>query len=737
MAYYFLLAGIVLGIGINILIIRKYPVKIEKYFKFLAVLLFAVYAVRLFSEDVFNDTFNLLYVDVTTPIDAASTWVLPRTTSIILVFLRWATLLAITWGLTSPFFEQRFLKFFMATFGLVVGIMNIVFLRENIIAFIGTENFLSYRSIQFIIEIIVFMTLAVMNLFMIIKEKLRPGWRDLLNVSVITAISSFAVMPLTTLYNLLGEYGAITDDFNKEHIAFLIFPFVIMLVSYFVMFNKRQKDRNLMLIFLVLAAYIEYFFERRYGLGGLPLHLCNMAIILMLLSFIFHLKGVFYFNYFANVLGALVAIVLPSVGTEDVYSIVSMHYWYNHWYAFFIPVLGVAFHTFERPTLKLMVRAIGVFTVYYIVVVFLNAWFNNYTWTDYFFTYGDNISGRFNVEKLQFDNVLSFTWNGLTFKFFWLYQILLYLGFIFLMFASWYVYDAIFQFFDAYYALILKKKKMKMDVLNLRKLLNGKSIHDPIDPGGVNMLKISHFTKQYGNSKKKAVDDFSLEVNDGEVFGFVGHNGAGKSTTIKSLVGIQSITEGEMEICGYSIKTQPLEAKRNIGYVSDNHAVYEKLTGREYIHYVADLYKVPADLREERMESYLDKFNLAFAIDNEIKSYSHGMKQKLVVIASLIHDPKVWILDEPLTGLDPTSSIQIKETMREHANRGNIVFFSSHVIEVVERICDRIAIIAHGKLVGVYVVKDFVSKGMSLEKLYLESMAKKPDINPEVKVNVK
>jgi len=385
-----------------------------------------------------------------------------------------------------------------------------------------------------------------------------------------------------------------------------------------------------------------------------------------------------------------------------------------------------------------MLKAIGVFSAYYILVVFLNAWFNNYTTTDYFFTYGDNISHRFHVEELQFNNVVSFTVNGLTFRFFYLYQILLYLGFVFLMFVSWYVYDAIFQFFDAYYALIVKKKKMRMDMLNLRKLLKGRDIHDPIDPGGVKMLIISHFTKQYGNSKKKAVDDFSLEVHDGEVFGFVGHNGAGKSTTIKSLVGIQSITSGEMEICGYSIKTQPLEAKRNIGFVSDNHAVYEKLTGREYIDYVADLYQVPADLREERLENYLDKFNLGFAIDNEIKSYSHRMKQKLGVIAFLIHDPKVWILDEPLTGLDPTSSIQIKECMRDHANRGNIVFFSSHVIEVVERICDRIAIIAHGKLVGVYVVKDFISKGLNLEKLYLESMGLKEPVKPlpEVKVNV-
>ncbi|MGD9910103.1 MAG: ABC transporter ATP-binding protein [Candidatus Izemoplasmatales bacterium] len=239
------------------------------------------------------------------------------------------------------------------------------------------------------------------------------------------------------------------------------------------------------------------------------------------------------------------------------------------------------------------------------------------------------------------------------------------------------------------------------------------------------MIKISHFSKRYGHSSKYAVKDFSLEVHKGEVFGFLGHNGAGKSTTIKSLVGIQSISEGEMEICGYSIKTQPLEAKLQIGYVSDNHAVYEKLTGREYIHYVADLYQVDPILRDERLVKLLDEFSLAYAIDQEVKSYSHGMKQKLVVIAALIHEPPVWILDEPLTGLDPTSAYQIKESMKEHAKKGNIVFFSSHVIEVVEKICDRIAIITKGELQGIYDMNEIRKNNISLEELYMSKILPK------------
>ena len=234
------------------------------------------------------------------------------------------------------------------------------------------------------------------------------------------------------------------------------------------------------------------------------------------------------------------------------------------------------------------------------------------------------------------------------------------------------------------------------------------------------MIEIKNFTKVYSGSNHPSVDDFSLTIKDGEVFGFLGHNGAGKSTTIKSLVGIQSITSGQMLVDGYDVAKQPVEAKFRIGYVSDNHAVYERLTGREYINYVADLYMVSKEDRDERIAKYLKMFKLEDAIDREIKGYSHGMIQKIVVIASLIHNPKVWVLDEPLTGLDPTSSFQIKECMREHANNGNIVFFSSHVIEVVEKICDKICIINHGKLECVHSLKDLKEQNISLEELYLK-----------------
>ncbi|MCL2570096.1 MAG: ABC transporter ATP-binding protein [Firmicutes bacterium] len=233
------------------------------------------------------------------------------------------------------------------------------------------------------------------------------------------------------------------------------------------------------------------------------------------------------------------------------------------------------------------------------------------------------------------------------------------------------------------------------------------------------MIKITKFTKVYSGQDKKAVDNLNLELHSGEVFGFLGHNGSGKTTTIKSMVGILPITDGNIEIFGYDIARQPLQAKRLIGYVPDNHAVYERLTGREYINYVANLYEVEPSLRQERLDKLVKQLNMGHAIDNKIKSYSHGMKQKVTIIAALIHNPKLWILDEPLTGLDPQSVFEVKQCMKDHAKAGNIVFFSSHILDVVEKICDRVCIIKRGQLVDLIDLKKDIKKGESLETLYL------------------
>lgn len=233
------------------------------------------------------------------------------------------------------------------------------------------------------------------------------------------------------------------------------------------------------------------------------------------------------------------------------------------------------------------------------------------------------------------------------------------------------------------------------------------------------MLEIKNLTKSYGNSQVNAVENLTLSLKSGEIYGFLGPNGAGKSTTIKSLVGIYPFQHGDILVDGVSIKTDPLRAKMQIGYVSDNHAVFERLTGQEYINHTANLYRVDPDLAKERTDRLLDIFKLRAAFNNPIKSYSHGMKQKISVIAALIHNPKLWVLDEPLTGLDPMSSYQLKQVMKQHAAEGNTVFFSTHILDVVENLCDRCCIIKAGKLQGVYDLAELRASGESLEQIFM------------------
>ena len=212
------------------------------------------------------------------------------------------------------------------------------------------------------------------------------------------------------------------------------------------------------------------------------------------------------------------------------------------------------------------------------------------------------------------------------------------------------------------------------------------------------MLKIEHLYKKYLNSDRYSAQDINFEVHEGDLFGFLGQNGAGKSTTIKCMVGIYPFDSGDITICGHSIKTDAVKAKMNIGYVPDNHSVYEKLTGREYVNYIADLYGVDEATRNAVMDRFLKIFRLEKAVDRQIKGYSHGMKQKICIIAALIHEPKLWVLDEPMVGLDPQSIFDILEMMKEHCAKGNTVFFSSHNIDLVAKICNRVAIIDNGQL---------------------------------------
>jgi ABC-2 type transport system ATP-binding protein len=232
------------------------------------------------------------------------------------------------------------------------------------------------------------------------------------------------------------------------------------------------------------------------------------------------------------------------------------------------------------------------------------------------------------------------------------------------------------------------------------------------------MIIIKDLCKKYLNSNKYAVHNLNITVNDGEIFGFLGLNGAGKSTTIKCLTGIYPFDSGSITVCGYDIVKDSLKAKMNMGYVPDNHSVYEKLTGREYVNYVADLYRVPVEDREKRLNKFLELFRLKDAVDKQIRGYSHGMKQKICVIAALIHNPKAWILDEPMMGLDPQSIAQIINYMKKHVEEGNTVFFSSHNIDMVSKLCNRVAIINSGELCEILDLNEGDNR-QNLEKIFM------------------
>jgi ABC-2 type transport system ATP-binding protein len=236
------------------------------------------------------------------------------------------------------------------------------------------------------------------------------------------------------------------------------------------------------------------------------------------------------------------------------------------------------------------------------------------------------------------------------------------------------------------------------------------------------MFSFDQVSKQYAKSKVKALDSLSLHVEKGEVFGFLGPNGAGKTTTIRLLTGVLSPDSGSIRIGGYDIAHDPMEAKRLIGYLPDNQEMYERLTGLEYLQFLADIYQVDAAQRKAHLQKYLSLFQLADAVGQPIRSYSRGMKQKLTIIGALIHQPPLWVLDEPMTGLDPMAVHLLKEEMRAHCQAGNTVFFSTHVLDVAEKLCDRIAIIAHGKLLAVGTMEEILSgeHKSSLEEAFLE-----------------
>ena len=352
------------------------------------------------------------------------------------------------------------------------------------------------------------------------------------------------------------------------------------------------------------------------------------------------------------------------------------------------------------------------FFFYYLVIIFSNAWLSNYvkgynpdipgSGTDYFFINSDFIASKI-LNDRDSNNLLNvtftWTWGDNIFLIRPLYQSIYFSVYIVISFAMWFVYSLFFKIADSHIELrnmliVARKENISMKERKQMEALN----EQEKNPSEISLV-FENFSKRYGNSPVLSARGVNLKVTGGKIYGFLGPNGAGKSTCIKSAIGIQPVTSGHIFVCGHDTTTESVKSKSLVGYVPDHYALYEKLTGREYINYIADLYHVTKEDRDERIAKFIDLFELNQAFDNRMQTYSHGMKQKITIIAALVHDPKVWILDEPLTGLDPQSIFQVKQCMIEHAKKGNIVFFSSHIIDVVEKLCTDIAIIKKGQII--------------------------------------
>lgn len=233
------------------------------------------------------------------------------------------------------------------------------------------------------------------------------------------------------------------------------------------------------------------------------------------------------------------------------------------------------------------------------------------------------------------------------------------------------------------------------------------------------MLTIKNLTKHYKGSTK-GITDLDLQIDAGDIYGFVGHNGAGKTTVIKCIVGIHEFDRGEILVDGLSVNQQPMECKKKIAYIPDNPDLYEYMTGIQYLNFVADVFGISAAVRKEKIQTYADVFEITSSLGDLISSYSHGMKQKLAIVSALVHDPKLLILDEPFVGLDPKASVILKDIMRKICREGGAIFFSTHVLDVAEKLCNKVAIIKDGHLIRCGKMEEIVGSGESLESIFME-----------------
>lgn len=615
-------------------------------------------------------------------------------------------------------------KLFNKWIQLPIAILEFGFLFNLENALLG-EMIFNYQSIMIASMVGLSLSTTVVGALEYRADTHDINSKEFLEIMLLFAAAFFVFLPVNTLPTLCSTEGIFFGkpqkilrvyDLNELHRFVIYFGVGFNVLIYFLFRNKEFNFRKVLLLVLSLGA-LKGFTAIYNGIlmfpltadgvyqidvKMLPIHLCHTAMYVVPLCVAFNLKKLFYFTYFINVFGAFCAIFMPNTGeTLNIFSPDVVTYWINHIGAAFLPLMAVALKIFERPKFKQVIYSLIGFLVYFVVIMFMNAWLSNYTpgGTDYLFMNSDFIIKKIITNEVTRNAILnqtfSWKWGELTFTIRPLYQSIFFSAYAVIAFCMWFVYSLFYRIGDAHWDLHCKLVIARKENITMKER---KAKEEIVSTDEISLV-FEDFTKRYGNSPVLSADHINLNVAGGQIFGFLGPNGAGKSTSIKSAIGIQPVTEGHIFVCGHDVTTEPVKAKKLIGYVPDHYALYEKLTGREYINYIADLYGVSKADRDARIARFIDLFELQQAFDNRMQTYSHGMKQKIAIMAALVHNPKIWILDEPLTGLDPQSIFQVKECMKQHAAEGNIVFFSSHIIDVVEKLCDRIAVVKKGKII--------------------------------------
>ncbi len=559
------------------------------------------------------------------------------------------------------------------------------------------------------------------------KDSLKCSKKQILALLSLVVPFLLSSMSAYTVSNVLGRMvlslGNPHELKDFSHRFLVYFSFVLPIVYYVILSPLSLKEKRAALIQISMGTLFGYISVNRFDiwtdLTTWPLHLCNTAMYTMPLTLLVKNYGLYYFTFFINVLGAFFALTMPNYSEMLPFlSSQIMEFYINHWHAFFMPVLIVLLGVYERPKIKYFIYSQIGFFVYFAFVMFVNTVLTAHgRESDFFFINSDFIADKLGQwAKDLFNTTIAFDIGEYTYTLHLAYDVSYYLVYVLLAFGMWFLYELLFRAVDERDLLIYaKKNSISRHQAYLIFKENGGFIMSENEVS----LNISHLAKKYHGAGKNTVNDFSISLKGGKIYGFLGKNGAGKSTIIKSIVGIHGFENGYISACGYDVIENPLEAKKVIGYVPDNYALYENLTGRQYINYIADLYNVSKEDRIKREEELVKRIEMIDRYDKPMKTYSHGMKQKITIIAALIHEPKIWILDEPMTGLDPNSIYQIKECMKEHAKKGNIVFFSSHIIDVVKNLCDEVIIIKHGDLVRHIDLNANPEERETLEKTFL------------------